>query len=340
MDTKTTEKPLILRLFKTKEPKEPPKATDIEKVVKEQHPSTTQIRKLANDVQSNQHKAAVGTHDLLSQLKHLKNMEKKRQKMTNEYIRSQRTDPTLSPLIMVQRVVQEMDEIPPYPIDNPQPTAPFYPDLHSVHHTTSLPYDPLHVRNIDHTLQELQIPGFSPDQPLQHNQQKLEIEIEQTQKNHHFFQGMAIKQSDLIKLHQKCLRLLRDLKNKLPHFCARTSEPTPFFPYSSGDRTPILSSINDTLQTSWSTSQHSEAISQPPFSAEVPSNPPETKATKWYEILKRLRTSGFNAKTLVNDVVENWYLINVSRACLSTNLTLRDWNCCWRLGGFTWTWTA
>jgi len=61
---------------------------------------------------------------------------------------------------------------------------------------------------------------------------------------------------------------------------------------------------------------------------------------KWYEILERLRTSGFNAKTLVIDVVENWYLINVSRAWLSTNLTLRDWNCCWRLGGFTWTWTA
>jgi len=61
---------------------------------------------------------------------------------------------------------------------------------------------------------------------------------------------------------------------------------------------------------------------------------------KWYEILERLRTSGFNAKTLVNDVVENWYLINVSRAWLSTKLTLRDWNWCWRLGGFTWTQTA
>jgi len=94
MDTKTTEKPLIQRLFKTKVPKEPPKATDIEKVVQEQHSSTTQIRKLANDVQSNEHKAAVGIHDLLSQLKYLKNMEKKRQKMTNEYIRSQSTDPT------------------------------------------------------------------------------------------------------------------------------------------------------------------------------------------------------------------------------------------------------
>jgi len=66
---------------------------------------------------------------------------------------------------MVQTVVQEMDELSPYPIDNPQPTAPLYPDLHSVHHTTSRPDDPLHVENIDHTLQELQIPGFSPDKP-------------------------------------------------------------------------------------------------------------------------------------------------------------------------------
>jgi len=206
-------------------------------------------------------------------------MEKKRQKMTNEYIRSQRTDPTLSPLKMVQTVVQEMHELPPYSNDNPQPTAPLYHDLHSVHHTTSLADDPLHIRNIDHTLQELQIPGFSPDKPLQHNQQKLEIEIDQTQKNLQFFQGMTVKQPELIKHHQKRLNLLRDLQNKLPQFYARTSEPTPSFPYSSGDRTSIFSSINDTLQTSWSTTQHSEAISQPPFSADVLSNPPETKAT-------------------------------------------------------------
>ena len=55
-----------------------------------------------------------------------------------------------------------MDELPSYSTDNPQPTAPLYPDLHTIHHTTSLTDDPLHHRNIDRTLQELQIPGFGP----------------------------------------------------------------------------------------------------------------------------------------------------------------------------------
>ena len=70
MKTETPETPFLKRLFKSNEQRTPPKATDIEKVVQEQHRSATQIKKLADDVQNNQHKAAVGTHDLISQIKH------------------------------------------------------------------------------------------------------------------------------------------------------------------------------------------------------------------------------------------------------------------------------
>jgi len=64
-------------------------------------------------------------------------MERKRQKMTHEYIRSQRLDPSLSPLRMVQTVIQDMDELPPYPAEDMQPTAPIYPEIHSIHNTIS-----------------------------------------------------------------------------------------------------------------------------------------------------------------------------------------------------------
>jgi len=92
-------------------------------------------------------------------------MEKKRQKMTNQYIRSQSSDPTLSPLKMVETVSQNMDTLPPYSEEPIQPTAPIYPELHHINHTSAISADPFHLSNIDLTLQELRIPGFGPDKP-------------------------------------------------------------------------------------------------------------------------------------------------------------------------------
>lgn len=113
--TKTSpEKPLIKRLFENKDVKEPPKANDIEQVVLQQHKSARQIKKkLVDDTRHNQHKAVVGTADLVSQLKHLKHIEKKRQKLANQYIMQQRDDPSLSPLKIVQTIIPDQDTLPP-----------------------------------------------------------------------------------------------------------------------------------------------------------------------------------------------------------------------------------
>ena len=73
MTKNSPEKTFIKKIFKHKEPKELTTANDIEQVVLQQHKSAKQIKKLTDDIQHNQHKAAVGTSDLVSQLKHLKN---------------------------------------------------------------------------------------------------------------------------------------------------------------------------------------------------------------------------------------------------------------------------
>ena len=84
MTEKSSEKKLLRRIFKTKEQDEPTTAHDIEKIVIAQNQSAKQIKKIADDIQQNQHKAAVGTNDLVSHIKHFKHTEKKRQKLTNQ----------------------------------------------------------------------------------------------------------------------------------------------------------------------------------------------------------------------------------------------------------------
>jgi len=78
------------------------------------------------------------------------------------------------------------------------------------------------------------------------------------------------------------------------HFTTNT-----FFAYPSGDHTPIPSSINDTLQTSSSATQHSEAASQPLFSADVQPDPPEQKAT-----INETKNPVTDQATTINNLVE------------------------------------
>ena len=89
---------MLKRIFKDKEHEEQITKQDIENIVIAQNQSAKQIKKLADDIQQNQHKTAVGTNDLVSHIKHFKHTEKKRQKLTNQYIKQQREDPTISPL--------------------------------------------------------------------------------------------------------------------------------------------------------------------------------------------------------------------------------------------------
>ena len=176
MKKNSSEKTLLNKLFK-QEPKPPPKAEDIQQVVKQEQNTTKHIKELADHIQHSQHKAAVGAHDLVSQLKHLKRIEKQRQKLTNDYIKQQRTDPSLSPLKIVQTIIQDTDSLPPYSETNTTPTAPIYPELHQAHNISAISDDPFTADNLENTIKELAIPSFDPSQPLDVNRNALETEV-------------------------------------------------------------------------------------------------------------------------------------------------------------------
>ena len=65
------------KLFGKKEKKHPPTSEEINQIVKAQKDSTTNIGKLVHKVKDHQQKAEVGTHDLLSEIRNIKNIEKK-----------------------------------------------------------------------------------------------------------------------------------------------------------------------------------------------------------------------------------------------------------------------
>jgi len=119
----------------------------------------------------------VGAHDLVSQLKHLKRIEKQRQKLTNDYIKQQRTDPSLSPLKIVQTITQDTDSLPPYSETTITPTAPIYPEIHQAHNISAISDDPFTADNLENTIKELAIPSFDPSQPLDVNRNALETEV-------------------------------------------------------------------------------------------------------------------------------------------------------------------
>jgi len=68
--TDNEKKTALEKLFGKKEKKHPPTPGEINLVVKAQKDSTTNIVKLIHKVQDHQHTAAVGTHDLLSEIRH------------------------------------------------------------------------------------------------------------------------------------------------------------------------------------------------------------------------------------------------------------------------------
>ena len=125
------------KLFRKKEKKYPPTSGEINQVVKAPKDSATNIGKIVHKVQDHQQKAAVGTCDLLSEIRNLKNIEKKRQKLTNEYIKHQKCDTSLPPLSA--HLVLEETSLPSYSqvptgeemtvSQKNSPTAPLYPEL-------------------------------------------------------------------------------------------------------------------------------------------------------------------------------------------------------------------
>jgi len=132
--TDNEKKTALEKLFGKKEKKYPPTPGEINQVVKEQKDSTTNIGKLIHKVQDHQQKAAVGAHDLLSEIRNIKNIEKKRQKLTKEYIEHQKRDTGLPPL-SAQLVLNETS-LPSYSQASTEeknsPTATFFPAANGI----------------------------------------------------------------------------------------------------------------------------------------------------------------------------------------------------------------
>ena len=214
MTEKSSEKKLLKRIFKTKEHDEPTTAHDIEKIVIGQNESAKQIKKLADNIQQNQHKAAVGTNDLVSHIKHFKHTEKKRQKLTNQYIKQQREDPTLSPLKIVQTVNQEIDPLPPYTESPSAPSAKLYPELQA-HHTEIQTIDPFTPLTLGQTLRSLAIPDFSLDEALLRNQAALQNEIT-TKTQLDYYRTLTTPVPEKINNLLETIQLLKQLNYRLP----------------------------------------------------------------------------------------------------------------------------
>ena len=217
MTEKTSEQKLLKRIFKSKEHDEPTTASDIEKIVIKQNQSAKQIKKLADDIQQNQHKAAVGTNDLVSHIKHFKHTEKKRQKLTNRYIKQQRDDPTLSPLKIVQTVNQELDPLPPYTETPSAPSANLYPELQA-NHTDIQTLDPFAPSTLGKTLQSLAIPDFSLDEPLPRNELALKNEVTTQTQLLDYYQKLTTPLTTKIAQLLEKVQLLNQLQDRLPSF--------------------------------------------------------------------------------------------------------------------------
>ena len=217
MTEKSSEKKLLKRIFKTKEQDEPTTARDIEKIVIEQNQSAKQIKKIADDIQQNQHKATVGANDLVSHIKHFKHTEKKRQKLTNQYIKQQREDPTLSPLKIVQAVNQETDPLPPYTETPSAPPANLYPELQA-NHTEILTIDPFAPSTLCKTLQTLTIPDFSLEEPLSRNELALKNEITTQTELLNYYNKLNTPLPDRTAQLLEKIQLLNQLQDRLPSF--------------------------------------------------------------------------------------------------------------------------
>jgi len=69
--TDNDKKTALDKFFRKKKMKHPPTSGEINQVVKAQKDSATNIRNLVHKVQDHQQKTAVGTHDLLSEVRNL-----------------------------------------------------------------------------------------------------------------------------------------------------------------------------------------------------------------------------------------------------------------------------
>jgi len=181
----------------------------------------------------------VGAHDLVSQLKHLKRIEKQRQKLTNDYIKQQRTDPSLSPLKIVQTITQDTDSLPPYSETTITPTAPIYPEIPQAYNIIAISDDPFTADNLENTINELAIPNFDPSQLLEQNRNALESEVKRIRAV--LISQAYDKNTDPIQLQnmQKLSDLLHQLFSLLPSLYTTNTIFNKTYQMQSNIRKPI-----------------------------------------------------------------------------------------------------
>jgi len=134
-DNNKEKKTALEKFFRKKEKIHPPTSGEINQVVKTQKDSTTNIGKLIHKVQDHQQKATAVTHDLLSEIRNIKNIEKQREKLTKEYIEHQKHNTTLPPL-NAQLALDE-NSLPSYSQmsigeEHNSPTVPLYPEVNGI----------------------------------------------------------------------------------------------------------------------------------------------------------------------------------------------------------------
>ena len=242
-------KRFLKRFCKDKQHEEQITKQDIEKTVIDQAQSAKQIKYLAAKIQQNQHKATVGTNDLASHMKHFNYTDKKRQKLTNQYRKQQREDPTLSSLKRVQTIIQDLKPLSPSTEPPIAPSANLHPELQANHTDTQL-LNPFAPSALSRTLQNLAIPDFSLPNSLSRNKIALQNEITTQEKILNYYQKRTTPHSTKISQILDELLLLKQLQDTLPSFYL--------------DETTLKADYIKLTKTTFSPALHSQNTSRAP----------------------------------------------------------------------------
>jgi len=150
-------------------------------------------------------------------MKHFNYTNKKRQKLTNQYRKQQREDPTLSSLKIVQTITQDLKPLSPSTETPIAPSANLYPALQANQTDTQL-LNPFAPSALSRTLQNLAIPDFSLPNSLSRNELALKNEITTQEKLLNYYQRRTTPHSTKISQLLDKILLLKQLQDTLPSF--------------------------------------------------------------------------------------------------------------------------
>ena len=182
-------------------------------------------------------------------MKHFNYTDKKRQKLTNQYRKQQREDPTLSSLKIVQTITQDLKPLSPSTETPIAPSANLYPALQANHTDTQL-LNPFAPSALSRTLQNLAIPDFSLPNSLSWNKIALKNEITTQEKIIDYYQKRTTPNSTKISQLLHKILVLKQLQDTLPSFYL--------------DENTLKSDYIDMTKTTLSPALHSQSTSRAP----------------------------------------------------------------------------